>query len=145
MAIHFFIEDVIFRISAKRSFISWIKQVAFVENKVIGEVNYIFASDDYVLDINKKFLNHDYFTDIITFDDCKDKVLNGDIYISIDTVCRNSEIYKVSFETELKRVIIHGILHLIGYDDKDDVSQGIMRNKEDQFLELADSKFFINR
>lgn len=144
MAVHFFSEEVIFVLPKKRVFKKWILDVALTEQKVIGEINYIFTNDTYLLDVNKKYLNHDYFTDIITFDNCEGNILNGDIFISIDTVKTNAIQYNVSFDDELKRVIVHGVLHLIGYDDKNEDSQNAMRSKENQFLLLANSKFFIN-
>lgn len=106
------------------------------EGKTLGEVNYIFCSDSYLLEINKQYLNHDYYTDIISFDYCEDNIISGDIFISIDTVADNAKEYKVSYEKELQRVILHGILHFVGYKDKTDDDAKIMRQKENQYLSL---------
>ena len=108
--------------------------VAGSEVRKIGDVNIIFCSDNYILDINIRYLQHDYFTDIITFDYCEDKILSGDLFISIDSVQENAKEYGSDFEEELHRVIVHGILHLIGYDDHTPEDQKIMRSKEDYYL-----------
>ena len=96
----------------------------------------IFCSDPYILDINQRYLQHDYFTDIITFDYCEGKVLSGDLFISIDTVRENAAEYGASFEEELNRVMVHGLLHLIGYDDHTPAEQQEMRSKEDYYLSI---------
>ena len=102
----------------------------------MGNINIIFCSDNYILDVNVKYLGHDYFTDIITFDYCEKNILSGDLFISIDTVRDNAEFYKTEFQDELNRVIVHGLLHLIGYDDHTPEEQKIMREKEIYYLEL---------
>jgi len=114
----------------------WIKQVIELNNKNVGELTYIFCSDEYLLDINKQYLNHDYYTDIITFNYCEQDIISGDLFISLDTVLDNSKTFGVSYESELHRVIIHGILHLIGFDDKTDESQEEMTRQENLSLEL---------
>lgn len=106
------------------------------ELKKLGAVNVIFCSDNYILDVNIKYLQHDYFTDIITFDYCEGDVLNGDLFISIDSVRENSIFYHTDFEDELNRVMIHGLLHLIGYDDHTEEDIKTMRSKEDYYLSL---------
>ena len=106
------------------------------EIKKLGNINIIFCSDNYILDVNVKYLGHDYFTDIITFDYCEKDILSGDLFISIDTVRDNAEFYKTEFNDELNRVIVHGLLHLIGYDDHTPEEQKIMREKENYYLEL---------
>lgn len=113
---------------------SWIKKVITCENKEIGEINYIFCSDEYLLERNIKYLNHDTLTDIITFNYCKEKIINSDIMISIDRVKENSTNFDNSFTEELHRVMIHGILHLIGYDDKTEKEKNLMREKENFYL-----------
>ena len=113
---------------------SWIKKVITCENKEIGEINYIFCSDEYLLERNLKYLNHDTLTDIITFNYCKEKIINSDIMISIDRVKENSTNFDNSFTEELHRVMIHGILHLIGYDDKTEKEKNLMREKENFYL-----------
>lgn len=112
----------------------WIKKVITSENKEIGEINYIFCSDEYLLERNIKYLNHDSLTDIITFNYCKGKIITSDIMISIDRVKENSTIFDNSFSEELHRVMIHGILHLIGYDDKTEKEKILMREKENFYL-----------
>ena len=102
--------------------------------------NIIFCSDNYILDINMKYLQHDYFTDIITFDYCEKNTLSGDLFISVDSVRENALLYGApSFEDELNRVIVHGLLHLIGYDDHSDEQVAVMRQKENYYLELRKS------
>lgn len=136
MAINFFVEEIPFKLSNKRNLKNWISRITLYEGKKIGNINYIFASDNYILEINRQYLQHNYFTDIITFNYNEGEIINGDIFISVDTVSANAEKYNnSSFENELYRVIIHGILHLIGYDDKNEESQKIMRNMEDSSLE----------
>lgn len=112
----------------------WIKKVIISENKEMGEINYIFCSDEYLLERNMKYLDHDTLTDIITFNYCKGKVITSDIMISIDRVKENSTIFDNSFSEELHRVMIHGILHLIGYDDKTEKEKILMREKENFYL-----------
>lgn len=115
---------------------SWIIQVAKAHDRIIGEITYIFCNDEAILDVNRRFLNHDYFTDIITFDSSRGKLLRGDIYISLDTVRSNSEGLKVSYSSELLRVIIHGILHLCGINDKGPGEREIMEANENEALKL---------
>jgi probable rRNA maturation factor len=104
------------------------------ENKVSGEINFILCSDKYILQINQQFLNHDYYTDVITFNYCEDNNISGDIFISIERVHENANDFKVSFENELLRVMIHGVLHLIGYSDESDEEKKNMHKKEDEYL-----------
>ena len=113
--------------------------VAESEIKRVGDISIIFCSDNYILDVNVKYLQHDYFTDIITFDYCEGQKLSGDLFISIDSVRENARYYGSEFEDELNRVIVHGLLHLIGYDDHTEEDQKIMRSKEDYYLELRKS------
>jgi len=114
----------------------WILNTISLENFTLGEINYIFCNDSYLLDINKKYLNHDTFTDIISFDYTIGKQINGDIYISIDRIKENSKLYNTSFNNELLRVMIHGVLHYLGYKDKTTDEKKIMRLKEDYYLSL---------
>lgn len=115
---------------------NWISKVAAAHNKSIGQICYCFCDDDYILQINNQFLNHDYFTDIITFDYTKKSRISGDILISLNTVASNAEKLNQPFPTELLRVIIHGILHLCGIDDKGDGQRQIMEQHENAALEL---------
>lgn len=112
----------------------WISTSVLEEKKRLGELNYIFCDDDYLLRINQDFLNHDTLTDIISFDYSVGNELHGDIYISIDRVRENAKDYNVSFDEELARVMIHGVLHYCGYKDKTDDDQFIMTSKEDYYL-----------
>ena len=113
---------------------AWVKQVAKSYNKVVGDINYIFVDDETMLDINRRFIGHDYYTDHIGFDYSKDGALSGDIYISLDTVRTNSELFGVTFDQELRRIIIHGLLHLCGLRDKTDEERDHMQQAEDKAL-----------
>ena len=114
---------------------NWIKDTAAGYEKKVGDIAYIFCSDERILEINKQYLNHDYFTDIITFDYSEGSIISGDIFISVDTVQSNSAEFGVSFETELLRILIHGILHLCGQDDKTPELRTEMTKKENSALE----------
>ncbi len=115
---------------------SWISKIITGNNSFLGSINYIFCNDDYILDINKQYLNHDYYTDIITFDYCDNKIISGDLFISLDTVLSNSEKFSTTYTQELYRVIIHGILHLLGFKDKSEEEVAEMRNQEELALDL---------
>lgn len=134
--IRYFTEDIRFQYKGKRLTSNWLKKVAEQEEKRIGGVSIIFCSDPYLLGINREYLGHDYYTDIITFDYCEGKLLGGDLFISIDTVRDNAAFYGTSFDNELHRVIVHGLLHLIGYDDHSDADTAAMRAAEDRALAL---------
>lgn len=108
----------------------WLEQVALSESRTIGELSYVFCSDAYLLDINQQFLDHDTYTDIVTFDYCENGLLNGEIYISTDRVADNASEYSVSLLDELHRVIVHGLLHLMGYGDKTEEDALVMRARE---------------
>lgn len=136
--IRYFTEDISFEFKCRRFNNEWLKTVAGSEMKKIGDINIIFCSDNYILDVNLKYLKHDYFTDIITFDYCFGDVLSGDLFISIDSVRENALFYGTDFCQELNRVIVHGLLHLIGYDDHSDSDINIMRSKEDYYLLVRD-------
>ena len=114
----------------------WINRVVVNNDFEIGEINYYFCSDDYLLKINREHLNHDYYTDIITFDYTVGEIISGDLFISVDTVSDNAREYKCEYFDELHRVMIHGVLHLLGIDDKTDEDQKIMTQKEDESLAL---------
>ena len=110
---------------------AWIKDIASKHGKTIGEIAYVFCDDAKILEVNRQYLGHDYYTDIITFDYCEDDKLSGDIFISLDTAKSNSATYGTDYYDELTRVIIHGILHLCGYKDKSDDESRAMRALED--------------
>ena len=136
-AIHFFSQDIDFKLSQPRKTRTWIKEVVQKERKSLATLNYIFCSDAYLLTINEQYLNHKTLTDIITFDNSEeDSVVEGDIFISIDRVRENSWRLKTDFEEELHRVLIHGVLHLSGYADKTTSQKSDMRKKEDAYLSL---------
>ena len=131
-------EDISFRFDGKkRKTSNWLRAVAEREGRRIGEISVVFCSDPYILSVNQQYLGHDYYTDIITFDYCEGSVLSGDLIISIDTVRANAAEYgAASFGEELSRVIVHGVLHLIGYDDHTPADQKQMRQKENEALAL---------
>lgn len=137
--IRYFTEDIKFDLQGKLANNRWLRFVAEAEAKRIGDVNIIFCSDPYILDVNINYLGHDYYTDIITFDYVEGDVLSGDLFISIDSVRENASFYGAGFPVELRRVMVHGILHLIGYDDHTPEEQAVMRSKEDYYLSLRES------
>ncbi|MDD6472216.1 MAG: rRNA maturation RNase YbeY [Bacteroidales bacterium] len=120
----------------KKETTEWIKKVALSYNKRIGDINYIFCNDEKILEVNKQFLQHDYYTDIITFDYTVKDRISGDLFISLDTVKSNTELFKQDYEQELHRVIIHGILHLCGINDKGEGEREIMEEAENKALAL---------
>lgn len=120
----------------KRETTAWIKAVAETYGKKVGEIAYIFCLDEKILEVNRQYLQHDYYTDIITFDYCEGKKLSGDLFISLDTVRTNAEQFDAAYETELYRVIIHGILHLCGINDKGPGEREIMEAAENKALEM---------
>ena len=123
-----------FQLKEDESITKWLKDAISTEDKELGEINYIFCDDQYLLKKNQEYLQHDTFTDIITFDYTEEKRLSADIFISIERVKENAIIFAVPFETELRRVIIHGILHLMGYKDKSAEDAETMRSKENFYL-----------
>jgi len=137
LAIRFFCDSVIFKCKNKRKLANWLKKVTVAEGKKIDILNIIFVSDEIILNINRKFLKHDYLTDIITFDnDSSGDKISGELYISIDTVKMNANDYKEDFQTELFRVMIHGVLHLCGYKDDTDERRQEMRELENKYLNI---------
>ena len=135
--IHFFEEDISFKPSRKSELRQWIESTVKDYNCSIGEINYIFTSDTYLLELNKQYLNHHTLTDIITFNNAQDDlVVEADIFISIDRVRENAGKFDVSFEDELHRVMIHGVLHLLGHNDKTEREKQEMRKKENHYLAL---------
>lgn len=114
----------------------WVRAVAASYGKRVGEVAYVFCNDDKILEVNRQYLKHDYFTDIITFDYCEGDMLSGDLFISLDTVRTNAELFNKTYDDELHRVIIHGILHLVGINDKGPGEREIMEAAENKALDL---------
>ncbi len=131
--LRFFNSDISFDFKNKRKISACLLNYSKENLIETGEINYVFCSDEYLLDLNKKFLNHDYYTDIISFQSDKDPIA-GDIYISIDRVKDNAKNLKLKFQDELFRVISHGLLHFMGYKDKTNADQSLMRSKEDELI-----------
>lgn len=117
----------------------WIIRVAREHNRIVGEVAYIFCDDEEILRVNRQFLQHDYYTDIITFDNTRGRLIGGDIFVSLDTVASNAEAVGTTYDSELRRVIIHGILHLCGINDKGPGEREVMEAHEDAALALINS------
>jgi rRNA maturation RNase YbeY len=134
MAIFFHTIDIDPRLKHKTALKSWINDCVLAENKKTGDINVIFCSDDYLLELNRTHLNHNYFTDIITFDFTTKEVLSGDLYISFERVQDNALHNEIQLETELYRVIIHGVMHLCGYKDKTKKEALLMRAQEEKCL-----------
>lgn len=130
--IHFFYENIEENIDENLK--NWIENIIISEGKKTGEINYIFCDDEYLLQVNKEYLQHDYYTDIITFDYVKGKTISGDIFVSLPRIFDNAETLSKDFDSEFFRVLAHGILHLCGYKDKTDEEISEMRNKEDYYL-----------
>lgn len=120
----------------KREITAWVKKVAEKYGCKVGDITYIFCSDEHILEVNKQFLQHDYYTDIITFDYTEEKKISGDLFISLDTVKSNAEKFNAEYNTELHRVIIHGILHLCGINDKGPGEREIMEKNENEALTI---------
>lgn len=134
--IEYYAEDIDFPDIKKEEYNTWIKKVINIHDKRLGDICYIFCSDEYLLEINRKYLNHHYYTDIITFNYNENEVISGDLFISIDTVKKNHIRFTTNFQDELNRVMIHGILHLLGFDDQSDEEKLEIRKKEDEALNL---------
>ncbi len=133
--IHYFTEDIVFTPPKKTLVTKWIQQLIAQENALLGYLNFIFCSDPYLHAHNVRYLHHDTFTDVITFDYSEDaERIEGEVYISIDRVRENAAAYQVSFPQELRRVMAHGVLHLLGYGDKTPNQKANMRMKEDLYL-----------
>jgi len=125
-----------FTLENEQAYEDWISEVIISENKTEGEINYIFCDDDYLLEINQQYLDHDTLTDIISFDYSIGNDLHGDVFISIDRVRENALDFNVSFQEELKRVMVHGVLHYCGYKDKSENDEKLMRQKEDEKMKM---------
>ena len=133
--IRFFNEDVSYKLTQKQVTRQWLKEQAKREGYAVGDLNYIFCSDEYVLQVNRDYLQHDYYTDIITFDQSEEQgKIEGDIFVSVERVADNAHQLGVPVEQEVRRVLAHGLLHLCGYSDKTDEEKNRMRAKEDEWL-----------
>ncbi len=141
MPVHFFSEKIPFKLKTPGFYSHWLKLIISSYDKKLLTLNYIFCSDDYLLEINKVHLTHDYYTDVITFDNSgSEHEIEGDVFISIDRVAENARLLTISFEKELSRVMAHGLLHLFGFRDKTATEQKKMREKEDTCLSLQKGK-----
>ena len=136
MPLSFHSEQINFSISDEHAVASWLNDVCVAEGKSLEVVSYIFCADEYLLEMNRQYLNHDYYTDVITFDYCEADAVSGDVFISIDRVEENAQTIGVSKQDELHRVMVHGLLHLIGYGDKSEAEKEQMTQKEDYYLSL---------
>lgn len=136
-AIHFFTEDIVFTLKEKSAIRNWIVKTVTSESYRLKELNYIFCSDAYLLAMNQQYLNHNTYTDIITFDNSEEAlVVVGDVFISVDRIRENAETFKIAERDELHRVMIHGVLHLLGYTDKGKTEKAQMTDKENHYLGL---------
>ena len=131
-----FVYNTDFRLANKDVFSRWLISVANDEGFLIDTLVFLFVDDKEILEMNKKFLKHDYYTDVITFGELKDKKISGDIAISIERVLDNSKTYGVEFEDELKRVMVHGLLHIMGYNDKASNDKSVMSEKENKAIKM---------
>lgn len=128
--------EVDFDLGDRKKYTEWLLNVAATEQKRIGEITYVFVSDPYLLDMNIQYLNHDYYTDILTFDYSDGGDFSGDIFISVDRVKENALLFNQEIDVEFLRVMVHGLLHIFGYNDSDQAQIEIMRNKEDEMIKL---------
>ena len=134
MSIRVFYDEISFRVEAWRKKVKLFKAIISSESKSAGDISFVLTDDDSLREINIEFLEHDYYTDVITFNYNEGSIINGEIYISLDRVRENAFSYNVSLESELSRVLIHGVLHLVGYDDKNEEEKSEIRRKEDFWL-----------
>ncbi len=141
MAIRFSVQDVHFELENEQNLKKWISNVVLRRGKAVGNISYLFCDDNYLLGVNRQYLNHDTYTDIITFDYVVGNLISGDIMISVDRVGENAEKFGVPFEQELHRVVIHGVLHLLGQGDKTDSEAAEMRRLENEALALWNEMF----
>lgn len=132
--IQFFFENIEENINS--NYTIWLEEIIHKESKKLGEINYIFCDDAYLLKVNQDYLQHDYYTDIITFDKVRGTTINADIFVSLQRISDNASTLSRDYQEELRRVLAHGILHLCGYKDKSEAEEKMMRSKEDHYLAL---------
>jgi rRNA maturation RNase YbeY len=145
MAIRFAVQDINFELFQAENVKKWISEVVQRRQKRVGNISYLFCDDEYLLGVNQQYLNHDTYTDIITFDYVAADLISGDIMISVDRVGENAEKFGVPFVQELHRVIIHGVLHLLGQGDKSDSEAAEMRRQEEEALALWNTMFPVEQ
>lgn len=136
MAIFFSTENIDFNLPNQEKVKKWVTHIVKIQGKRVGEINYLFCDDAYLIEVNRTYLNHDTYTDIITFDYVAGNIIAGDIFISVERVKENALLFDTSFERELHRVIIHGVLHLLGQEDKGEAEAREMRKREEECLSL---------
>ncbi len=139
MAIYFSSENTHFDLKGKMKVKKWISDIIKAQHKKVGDISYLFCDDAYLIEVNRTYLNHDTYTDIITFDYVEGDLISGDIMISVERVEENAKLFNTTFDQELHRVIIHGVLHLLGQGDKSDDEAAQMRKKEEAALDLWNS------
>lgn len=141
MSIKIFYDNTSYRIRSWKKVVKILNEVIEKEEKFSGDLSFIITNDDYLRKLNVQFLEHDYFTDVITFNYNTKNLVNGEVYISLETVRQNALNYNVSLNNEIKRVVIHGVLHLIGFDDKSENQRTEMRKQEDLWLDILKRKY----
>lgn len=145
MAIRFSSQIENFELPEASNVKKWIAELVKCHEKSVGNISYLFCDDEYMLEVNRHYLDHDTYTDIITFDYVVANLISGDIFISVDRVGENARLFGVEFERELLRVVIHGVLHLLGQGDKSDAEAAEMRRQEEEALSLWDAMFRVEQ
>jgi len=139
--IYFHADRIVFKIQNQRKISDWLNKIIYHYKRILGEINVIFCSDEYILEMNQTHLNHDYYTDIITFNFNHFEYVSGDLYISVDRVKENAEEFNVTFNQEIQRVLVHGLLHLLGFNDTTDQEEAEIRKLENHWLQILENEF----
>lgn len=142
MKIKIFYDEIAYRLKDSRNCLKLIEKVIRSEKKIPGDLSFIITTDDTLIDINREFLDHDYFTDVLAFSNNDNKIVNGEVYISLNTVRKNANNYKVSLRNEMIRVMIHGTLHILGYKDNSRKEKDVMRKEEDKWINRANKTIY---